>query len=292
MVDWRVVGRPRLSGGDRSEVERLRRACEAAEPLDLKLELDEADRLDRPVHFLAVTDDEVIGYAAVTAGDQAEVCGMVHPDQRRRGVAKALLGEVRQGARRLERESILIICEDAGPTALAWMRRLGAAVESAERRMTVRLDAQPRPRIADALGTGTPMTVRPATSADRDALVKLLSEGFGTADPVDDDLAGTPVEQRLVGLDGGAMVGTLRLTESSRRTMIYGFVIDDARRGQRLGTRMLAAVVEQLRDQGVGEVGLEVDPNNTPAVRLYERYGFETVTTYRYLRLPTAPDAG
>jgi ribosomal protein S18 acetylase RimI-like enzyme len=291
MADWSVVGRARLSGGYRSRVERLRRACEAAEPLDLKLELDEVDRLDRPIHFLAVTDDEVIGYGAVTAGDEAEVCGMVHPAWRRRGVATALLGEVRQGARRLERESILIICEDAGPTALVWMRRLGAALESAERRMTVRLDGHSRLRIADDSGTDTRMTVRPATGDDRDALIRLLSEGFGRADPVDDRRAGTPVEQRLVGLDGDAVVGTLRLTESSRRTMIYGFVIDNERRGQRLGTRMLAAVVEQLRDQGVGEVGLEVDPNNTPAIRLYEGHGFETVTTYRYLRLTTAPAA-
>jgi ribosomal protein S18 acetylase RimI-like enzyme len=67
--------------------------------------------------------------------------------------------------------------------------------------------------------------------------------------------------------------------------MIYGFVIDERRRGHRLGTRMLAAVIAQLRADGVGEVGLEVDPDNTPAIRLYERFGFETVTTYRYMRL-------
>ena len=47
---------------------------------------------------------------------------------------------------------------------------------------------------------------------------------------------------------------------------------------------MLAAVLDQLRAEGVAEVGLEVDPDNTPAMRLYERYGFTTVTTYRYMR--------
>jgi ribosomal protein S18 acetylase RimI-like enzyme len=48
---------------------------------------------------------------------------------------------------------------------------------------------------------------------------------------------------------------------------------------------MLAAVMARLREEGVIEVGLEVDPENTPAVRLYERFGFRTVTTYRYMRL-------
>ena len=74
--------------------------------------------------------------------------------------------------------------------------------------------------------------------------------------------------------------------------MIYGFVIDKERRGQRLGTRMLEAVLTRLRAEGVAEVGLEVDPENTPAVRLYKAFGFETVTTYRYLRLSSAPRAG
>ena len=67
--------------------------------------------------------------------------------------------------------------------------------------------------------------------------------------------------------------------------MIYGFVIDERRRGERIGTRMLATVLDQLRAERVAEVGLEVNPDNTPATRLYERYGFQTVTTYRYMRL-------
>ena len=58
-------------------------------------------------------------------------------------------------------------------------------------------------------------------------------------------------------MEGDTVVGTLRLTESSRRTMIYGFVIDAQRRGQRRGTRMLATVMERLAARGVGEVGLE-----------------------------------
>jgi ribosomal protein S18 acetylase RimI-like enzyme len=271
VTEWSVTGRPRLDGGDRSNVDHLRRACEAAEPLDLKVELDVADHLDRPVHFLAVAAGEVIGYAGLTPGDEAEACGMVHPSWRRRGVGTALLGEVRSAAKSFERESILVICEDAGPAALAWMRRLGATLESAERRMVARLTTQ----AGTPVTTDPPLEVRRASNADHDAVVAVLDEDFS------DD----PDERRLVAAEGATVVGTLRLIESSHRTMIYGFVIDERRRGHRLGTRMLAAVIAQLRADGVGEVGLEVDPDNTPAIRLYERFGFETVTTYRYMRL-------
>jgi ribosomal protein S18 acetylase RimI-like enzyme len=65
-------------------------------------------------------------------------------------------------------------------------------------------------------------------------------------------------------------------------------VIDRNRRGRGLGTRMLHAALARLSAAGVTEVGLEVDPENAPAVRLYQAFGFETITTYRYMRLPSA----
>jgi ribosomal protein S18 acetylase RimI-like enzyme len=271
MGAWTVLGMGRLGRADRTNVERLRRACEAAEPLDLKVELDEADHLDRPIHFLAIAGDDVVGYAGLTADDDAEACGMVHPSWRRRGVGAALLAQVRGAAASLDRDSILVICEDAGPVGLAWMRRLGAELASAERRMVVPLASEPRSQS----GTEPPLETRPATEADHAAVVALIGEEF----------TDHPGEGRFVSVDGGELVGTLRITESARRTMVYGFVIDERRRGTGLGTRMLSAVMARLRADGVPEVGLEVNPENTPAVRLYARFGFETVTTYRYMRL-------
>jgi ribosomal protein S18 acetylase RimI-like enzyme len=279
MIEWSLIGRARLEGADRAGVEQLRRACEAAERLDLKIELDEADHLDRPIHFLAMAGDEVIGYAGITAGDEAEVCGMVHPSWRRQGVGTKLIDAILGAAAILGRESVLVICEDAGPVALAWMHRLGATVDSAERRMILPLkSALPAP------SSDVPLETRMATDADHGAVVAILGEEYSDY----------PDERRLVGIDGDTVVGTLRLTGSPQRTMIYGFVVDERRRSRRLGTRMLATVVEQMRAEGVAEVGLEVDPDNTPATRLYDRFGFKTVTTYRYLCLaikrPAHPD--
>ena len=274
VAGWTIVGKARLDGGDRRNVDRLRRACEAAARIDLKIELDEADHLDRPIHLLALAGDEVIGYAGITTDDEAEACGMVHPSWRRRGAGTALLEGLRAAARSLGHESILLICEDAWPAGLAWFRRLGATHEASEHRMVVRPAKRPMPG-----APATPVELRPASDADHAAVVAVLGEDYSDG----------PGEFRLVGVEGETVIGTVRLTETTQRTMIYGFVIDEPRRGERLGTRMLGAVFDRLRTDGVREVGLEVNPDNTPAVRLYERFGFETVTTYRYMRLAITP---
>jgi ribosomal protein S18 acetylase RimI-like enzyme len=288
MGEWTVTGRSRLSPGDRRRIEQLRAACESAEPLDLKLELDETDRTGGPIHFLAEADGEVIGYAAITAGVDAEACAMVHPGWRRRRVATALLGDVRAAAGRLGRETFLVICEDAGPVALAWMRRLGAIAAAAEWRMTLRLSAgagSGGPNRA-GLRSEPPLELRHPGTADRAALISLLADGFSeTAAQVSDRLAATTDGESLVAVDGSAVVGAFRLTTTSRRSMIYGFVIDEERRGRGLGTRMLDAALARLSAAGITDVGLEVDPANAPAVRLYQAFGFEMVTTYRYMRL-------
>jgi ribosomal protein S18 acetylase RimI-like enzyme len=284
VTQWTVTGFAGLSGSDRQRVNALRQACEAAEPLDLKLEIYETAPTGESIHFLADAEGELIGYAAITPGDDAEACGMVHPAWRRKGVGSELLTHVCGAGRRLERDSILFICEDTGPVALDWLRRFGATDDSAEQRMTLGLGTG-----SVRTTTGAPLELRVAGEADRDVLARLLGEGFtAAADKVIDRVESTRLEDFLLGLDEGAVVGTLRLTETPRRWMIYGFVIDRERRGQRLGTRMLEAVLEALRSRGVAEVGLEVDPENTPAVRLYEAFGFVRVTTYRYLRLASS----
>ncbi len=288
MGGWTIGGRAELSAADKRRVDALRKTCEAAEPLDLKLEVDEVDATGKPIHFLAETDGDVIGYGAITPGAEAEVCGMVHPSWRRRGVASALLDEVLGAARRLERPSVLVICEDSGPFAIAWMRRAGAVDEEAELRMTLRLVAGD-PRAGSERRPEASLELRSPGVIDRAALLTLLGEGFHeTTEQVGDRLDATPDDESLVAIESGVVVGTLRLTRTPRRSMIYGFVVDKERRGQRLGTRMLEATLTRLRAAGVAEVGLEVDPENTPAVRLYTAFGFEAVTTYRYLRLPSA----
>ena len=51
----------------------------------------------------------------------------------------------------------------------------------------------------------------------------------------------------------------------------------------------MESAIRALRARQFHTLSLTVTTSNTPAVRLYEGFGFETVTTYRYMRLAAAP---
>lgn len=55
-----------------------------------------------------------------------------------------------------------------------------------------------------------------------------------------------------------------------------GMAIFDPHRGQGFGTRLMQRLIDELTTRGVGSVSLSVDKRN-PALRLYERFGFEVV---------------
>jgi ribosomal protein S18 acetylase RimI-like enzyme len=280
----RIEAHAGLTPAQYQAVVALKDDCEAAQPIDLKLELARADSSTSVNTFLAYEGAQLLGYCGIDPGAEAEVCGMVHPAHRRAGIASRMLNEAIDVAAAGGRASILVICEDAAPIAIAWMQRRGANLSQSEHRMLLALNrAAPLP--------GATVTLRRMDPGDRQAVARILSVGFSEAVPaIEERLARSALsgdDETLVAFAGGNPIGTTRLVHSPHRSMIYGFVIDGAVRGQGHGGAMLRATLERLRARGVSEVGLEVDPDNIAAVRLYTRFGFRVVTTYRYMRLAT-----
>ena len=273
-----------LTPAQHQDVIALKDVCEAAQPIDLKLELARAESSTSVNTLLAYEGAQLLGYCGIDAGAEAEVCGMVHPAHRRAGIANRMLDATLEAAAAGGSASILIICEDAAPIAIAWMQRRGATLSQSEHRMLLALNrAAPLP--------GPVVSLRPMDAGELPAVARILSLGFAEGAPaIEARLARSALsgdDETLVAFAGGELIGTTRLIHTPHRSMIYGFVIDGAVRGRGHGGAMLRATLERLRARGVAEVGLEVDPDNIAAVRLYTRHGFRVVTTYRYMRLAT-----
>ena len=143
VTGWRIEAGAGLTAAQYQEVVRLQTVCEAKGGLDLKLELVRADASSSLDTFLAYSADQLVGYCGINEGHDAEVCGMVDPRYRRRGIARGLLEAALAVVAGGDKKSVLVICEDASPIALEWMRRRGATLDQSELRMVLRLDSAP-----------------------------------------------------------------------------------------------------------------------------------------------------
>ena len=282
-----------LAPDEFAAVRRLAETCEKAGGQDLKIVLrahgDSAEPGIPQGQFLAVADGDLVGYAGADRGQDVEICGMVHPGHRGAGIGTALLESTLAAARGMGQESALVICEEAAPVAIEWMRRRGGHLDSSELRMVLAMDDNPP---AEAPG-GARVTLRRSTPDVRPVLRHLLREGFPDTDDANlDRMLGqhdTVEEESLIAWDGEHPVATLRIIDDTpERSMVYGLVVDSQFRGRGIGAATMRGALSQLRARRVREVSLEVLPDNEPAVRLYRRLGFREVTTYRYMRVSTS----
>lgn len=68
----------------------------------------------------------------------------------------------------------------------------------------------------------------------------------------------------------------MRDWEDLQKCYLFDYAISEDLQGQGLGYHFLAAIIRNLEDQGFSKMGLTVDVENAPAIRLYkDKIGFE-----------------
>lgn len=262
----------------------LAETCNQLEGLTLKLNMS-SDADGMPVNkWLYYEHGALVGYAALDGGPpEAELCGMVAPTHRRRGIGRALLAAVTDACRRANVYRLLLICEDASLSGRGFVRAIDAAHSFSELHME--MDAAPaveQPR-HDVL-------VRTVAPADYDALAQILVSAFGgsyehTRARIEGE-TGEHDGRYLVGEVHGRLVGGLKLYERDGRAGIYAFGVSQEEQGKGYGRAILQRTIEIARADGSPRIYLEVEVNNTVARRLYESSGFQTTTTYGYYVAP------
>jgi ribosomal protein S18 acetylase RimI-like enzyme len=139
------------------------------------------------------------------------------------------------------------------------------------------------------------MLFREAVAADLPAIVALLADDpRGAAreraeDPLPAEYSAAFAEIArqegncvLVAVEDGVVVGCLQLTFipnlshlGMKRAQIEGVRVARARRGQRIGERMMADAVARARAAGCGVVQLTTNVVRADAQRFYRRLGFD-----------------
>lgn len=141
--------------------------------------------------------------------------------------------------------------------------------------MTARPEVEPR-----ALRRpGEVLVLRPATTADLPALVRLETEAF-TGDRLSPRslrrlLAG-PTGATIVSVADGRVVGyaLVLFRKDAKVARLYSLARDRAWQGRGVGGRLLEAAEAEAGARGVDELRLEVRADNVPARALYMRHGY------------------
>lgn len=124
------------------------------------------------------------------------------------------------------------------------------------------------------------MQIRPATPADRDAVIATW-EAAGLTRPWNDPvvdferaLAG-PTSTVLVGVQGTTVIATAMVCEDGHRGWVYYLAVREDARGRGLGRAMMAAAEDWLRARGTVKVQLMVRESNAGVIGFYEALGYE-----------------
>jgi len=125
------------------------------------------------------------------------------------------------------------------------------------------------------------LQIRPAEEADRRPLALLFAAVaeealIGAEPPVDVDAmaARWQLDGTLVALAEGELVGELRVEPSYFGFGEIGMMVAADRRGQGVGTALVAAAIDWARERRLHKLTLSVFPHNHAAVALYRKLGF------------------
>ncbi|MBV9789055.1 MAG: GNAT family N-acetyltransferase [Chloroflexi bacterium] len=284
-----VVGTTALSAEQRAAVETLLAECNQFEQIKLILDLEPANfgpeaTPENVDQFLAYDQGKIVGFARLDGWSQPELCGVVAPDQRRKGVGRSLLASVRDECRRRGVEQMLLVCDEAGASGKAFAAAVGADLNYAEYRMQLDPTAidRSRPRFPT-------LRLQPATADDIELVAHIQATAFG--DPEDEvrpyviKRFHQPERQYLIGLLDDQPVGILRLGRYQHEADITAFGVLPEYQGRGYGRQMLLDAIDLLLAENWAQIMIDVVIENRNALRLYQSCGFREVTTYSFYNL-------
>jgi ribosomal protein S18 acetylase RimI-like enzyme len=274
-----------LTEAERAAAEQLKALADRLEALDLPLNLaQEGTPAARDTRqFLYVEGGTPLGFLSADFWPEPEVCLVVHPDQRRRGIGRALLAAAAEDARGRGASVLLLVAEDASTSGRAFVAAQGAMYRSSEYRM--RLDVA---RVPEVRPIG-PIRLRRATLADTASIGDVVGAAFG--DPAErhrrraERELGDPTIRYYLGELDRVPIGSLRLIRVDGRTYVTAFGVLPRVQGRGYGRQILSATIRDLLAEEEGEIYIEVETTNQGAIGLYRSCGFEVTSAFGYYAL-------
>ena len=123
-------------------------------------------------------------------------------------------------------------------------------------------------------------TVRNAASSDEDEVVRLWHRCGLTTDYNDPSVdfrfaVEGPASAVLVALEGDRLVGSVMVGHDGHRGWIYYLAAEPEQRNTGIGSQLIDAAENWLRDRNVPKLHLMIRESNAQVTGFYQRLGFE-----------------
>jgi ribosomal protein S18 acetylase RimI-like enzyme len=268
-----------------NEIKALQEVCENEGGFQLKLNFEMLKNREenKTEDFFHYEDGRLVGFlGSYGFGNKVELCGMVHPEYRRRGIFSRLLEMGLEEAKNQNIETILLNAPTDSKTAKEFLKSIPCKFSVAEYQMKWQ---------ETELTENPAVSLRPSISTDdREAEIQLEVSGFGFSEEEAREyhqmMRENSDDQRFIIEENGKTAGKMRVSEKNGEAWIYGFAIFPELRGKGIGRRALSNVVKMADQKGLS-IFLEVEAKNAHALGLYESCGFRSYHSqdyYEYLK--------
>ena len=271
------------------EVRALEALCRAHDHLEGSLFLNPSLNVseDMPCLLTIKQDESLIGAMTFFAPtlEEAELVGLTHPDHRRKGVFRTLIGEAARQAKQFGIPNLLFICEPQSADGVATVAALGAEPAHVEYSLSY-----------DHTGVHSPLAVPVGlelfrgTEEDLDAMAHISALSFQEPEEqarsfMIKAMSSDHRTQYIARLNG-LPVGIGCIGYEDGEATIYGLGVLPDMQGRGIGRGIIALMLGIMRENNTERILIEVDDSNANALHLYLSCGFVQESVYTYYRAP------
>jgi len=261
------------------EIKTLQKICEQEGGFQLKLNFEMLENRvgNKKEDFFHYEEGRLVGFLGCYAfGNKVELCGMVHPDYRRKGIFSKLL-EMGLGEANQRYSKILLNAPTESQSAKQFLKNIPCTFEVAEYQMKWQ---------ETELTEDSTVTLRPSISnedMETEIQLEVLSFGFeeNGAREFNQLIRENSSDHHLIIESNGRVAGKMRVSESKGEAWIYGFAVYPELQRKGIGRKALTKVVLMEHQKGL-PIFLEVEAKNAHALRLYESCGFRSYHSQDY----------
>jgi ribosomal protein S18 acetylase RimI-like enzyme len=262
-----------------NDIRSLQDICERDNGIKLKLNWDMLEqRTSLKDDYFYYADDNLIGYLALYGfGDSYELCGMVHPDSRGKGIFYGLFSKALASLKDRNAHSLLINVPGTSDSGKTFASSIKAVYDFTEYEMKWESHSQ--------LPLSENVMTRNMQDDDIPYCIKLDIECFGQSRSDAESMLKECIKEKdqrslMIEVDGNT-VGKIRVQRMQNQSFIYGFAVDPLFQGKGIGRKALSHTVRE-ESKWTQDIFLDVAATNSKALKLYEKSGFKTIYSQDY----------